>query len=83
MELSDVTLWRHEDFKESMPGTNPRGLAWLADRGKFPPYLRMTPRGEPLWARHAIIQYLSDVYQPLVQHLKRAGYEMIEREHEA
>ncbi len=80
LRAAPLELWTYSEFETLIPHTNARNLVRLSDRKKFPPFTRMTPRGEPLWAKVAILRYVERVYRPLMERME-ADSELTELGH--
>ena len=54
--------WEHERSCAHMLGITQRALAGLRRKGQAPPHIRLTPRGQVLYSREGIGNYLLNIY---------------------
>ena len=60
-----MDLITYEDFARHFPGTHRRTIERMSLAGRFPPMVRMTPGGPPLWNRGAVDGWLLEKLAPL------------------
>lgn len=70
--VDGVTLVEFADFADRLPGSCSRNVEYLSRKGRFPPGIRLSPRGPFLYSKAAVEAWFTDVLAPVLANLERS-----------